>query len=503
MLIRHRLILWFIIFVTLVLLSFSLFIYFTYAKHREVFFQQRLDRRVLGTQQLFDPEGELKGSINTVLHEQTDLVFSGKDSLYYSNIQVFDFFPTPTFLDSVRTAGKVFFSYQVKAHENPKAGVAMAYRVSFQPEDEKPYVAIITAYDSEGFQRLQSLKELLFLANLICIGLVGIFAYFFSNRALYPLNALIDQLKGRYNHTLSFRLQNLTPNDEVGSLTSSFNELLDQHERLIANQRSFISQASHELRTPMATLKGLLETALYYDKDEKSLKESQQKAIAELDRLISLANGLLMLASIENEEDYINTQRVDLMELLMDCVGQVQTKWPEQKIKLTFTDAIMMQDRPLVIPGEESLLKAAITNLLDNACKYSVEANEYDIEKEDTAGKESNSLTEGGLTTSQPNNLDNSVEKSASDEVVVSLEMNTETRLRLRILDHGIGIPESEIYHIFEPLHRGSNATGHTGFGIGLTLAHRIIRLHRGEMRISSILGKGTEIVVDFSFPYN
>lgn len=109
MLIRHRLILWFIIFVTLVLLSFSLFIYFTYAKHREVFFQQRLDRRVLGTQQLFDPEGELKGSINTVLHEQTDLVFSGKDSLYYSNIQVFDFFPTPTFLDSVRTVGKVFF----------------------------------------------------------------------------------------------------------------------------------------------------------------------------------------------------------------------------------------------------------------------------------------------------------------------------------------------------------------------------------------------------------
>src|SRR5690606_40804537 len=126
-----------------------------------------------GTQQLFDPEGELKGSINTVLHEQTDLVFSGKDSLYYSNIQVFDFFPTPTFLDSVRTAGKVFFSYQVKAHENPKAGVAMAYRESFQPEDEKPYVAIISAYDSDGLHRLPSLTVLLFLVDRICIGLLG------------------------------------------------------------------------------------------------------------------------------------------------------------------------------------------------------------------------------------------------------------------------------------------------------------------------------------------
>lgn len=460
MLIRHRLVLWFVFFVTLVLLSFSLFIYFTYSKHRDTFFQQRLERRVLGTQQLFDPAGSLKGSINTVLNEQTDMVFSGHDSLYYSNMQVFDFYPTAAFLDSVRHEGKLFFSYPVDEHPDLKNGVAMAYRVSFQPETEKPYVAIITAYDSEGYQRQESLGEVLLLSNIVCILLVGIFAHFFSVRALYPLNSLIDQIKGRFNHTLSFRLQNLTPRDEVGSLTSSFNELLDQHERLIANQRSFISQASHELRTPMATLKGLLETALYYDKDEASLRESQQKAIAELDRLISLSNGLLMLAGIENQEDYINTQKVDLMELLMDSVGQIQTLYPHQRISLTFSDGVRLQDRPLVIPGEESLLKAAVTNLLDNACKYS-------------KGK----------------------------DVGVSLEMNTETKLRLRIRDQGIGIPEAEILQIFEPLQRGSNATQQRGFGIGLTLAQRIVKLHRGEIQITSREGRGTEIVIDFLFP--
>ncbi len=461
MLIRHRLILWFVFFVTLVLLSFSLFIYFTYASHRNTFFQQRLERRVLGTQQLFDPAGSLKGSINTVLNEQTDLVFSGTDSLYYSNIQVYDFYPAPSFLDSVRHEGKLFFSYPVKAHEHEKTGVAMAYRVSFQPDSEKPYVAIITAYDSEGYQRQESLGDLLILTNIICIALVAIFAHFFSVRALSPLNSLIDQIKGRFNNSLSFRLQNLTPNDEVGSLTASFNELLDQHERLIANQRSFISQASHELRTPMATLKGLLETALYYDKDEASLRESQQKAIAELDRLISLSNGLLMLAGIENQEDYINTHKVDMMELLMDCVDQVQSKWPAQKIRLTFSDGVRLQDRPLVIPGEETLLKAAVTNLIDNACKY-----------------------------------------SNDNEVNISLEMNTETSLRLRVKDRGIGIPQDEMLQILEPLQRGSNATSRQGFGIGLTLAQRIIRLHRGGITISSEIDKGTEIVVDFPFPY-
>ncbi len=461
MLIRHRLILWFVFFVTLVLLSFSLFIYFTYAKHRNTFFQQRLERRVLGTQQLFDPAGSLKGSINTVLNEQTDLVFSGKDSLYYSNIQVYDFYPASSFLDSVRREGKLFFSYPVKAHENEKTGVAMAYRVSFQPETEKPYVAIITAYDSEGYQRQESLGELLILTNIICIALIAVFAHFFAIRALSPLNSLIGQIKGRFNNSLSFRLQNLTPNDEVGSLTTSFNELLDQHERLIANQRSFISHASHELRTPMATLKGLLETALYYDKDEAGLRESQKKAVAELDRLISLSNGLLMLAGIENQEDYINTHKVDMMELLMDCVDQVQSKWPLQKIRLTFSDGVRLQDRPLVIPGEETLLKAAITNLIDNACKY-----------------------------------------SDGNEVNIFLEMNTETSLRLRVKDRGIGIPQNEMVQILEPLQRGSNAASRQGFGIGLTLAQRIIRLHRGGITISSEIGKGTEIVVDFPFPY-
>jgi signal transduction histidine kinase len=460
MLIRHRLILWFVFFVTLVLLSFSLFIYLTYSQHRKAFFEGRLDRRVLGTQQLFDPAGNLKGSINTVLEEQTDMVFSGLDSLYYANIQVDDFHPTPSFLDSVRTVGKFFFSYKVPGHKNPKNGVAMAYPVSFQPDGEKPYVAIITAYDTEGYQRVETLADLLILTNLLCIGLVGIFAHFFSVRALFPLNALIAQIHGRFNNTLSFRLENLTPGDEIGSLTTSFNELLDQNERLISNQRAFISQASHELRTPLATLKGVLETAVYYDKDVKSLRESQQKAIHELDRLISLTNGLLMLASIENEEDYIYIQQVDLMDVLMDCVEQVQAAWPNTKIKLLFSDGITLQERSLLIQGQESLLKAALGNLMDNACKYSF-----------------------------------------NEDVFVTLEMDTETHLMIKVRDYGIGIPSEELEQIFEPLQRGSNAAQRPGFGIGLTLSQRIIRLHHGEIQITSELGKGTEITIRFPFP--
>lgn len=459
MLIRHRLILWFIFFVTLVLLSFSFYIYLNYAADRATAFHQRLDRRVVGTQQLFDPNGNLKGSINNILYEQVDMVFSGKDSLYYSNADSFDYYPTAAFLDSVRKSGKIFFTYKSPLHPREKAGVAMAYPVSFEPVSSKHYVAIVTAYDTEGYGRQESLRDLFILTNIFCIILVGIFAYFFSIRALYPLNALISQIKLRHNNTLSFRLKDFNPKDEVGSLALSFNELLDQYERLIANQRAFISQASHELRTPMATLKGLLETSLFYENDKESLKNSQRQAIIELDRLISLSNGLLLLARVENEEGYINTHKVNMMEVLMDCVDNAQNKWPNVPLLLTISDGVTLQTRPLEIYGESTLLTAAITNLIDNACKY-----------------------------------------SNNKEVHISLDMNTSSKLQLMIRDKGIGIPEDEIGQIFQPLCRASNVGNRQGFGIGLTLAQNVIRLHRGELHIQSTVNKGTNITINFSF---
>lgn len=460
MLIRHRLILWFIFFVTIVLLSFSFYIYYNYASDREDFFFDRLERRVIGTQQLFDPKGSLKGSINTILHEQVDMVFSGKDSLYYTNSTVYDYYPTEAFLDSVRQQGVIEFTYTTPYHKREKAGIAITYSVSFEPASSKPYVAIVTAFDTEGYQRQESLRDLLIYANLFCIIVVGLFAYFFSIRALYPLDALISQIKKRSTDSLAFRLKDFNPKDEVGTLAISFNELLDKHERLIDNQRAFISQASHELRTPMAAVKGLLETALYYEDDKENSQINQKKAIQELDRLISLSNGLLLLARVENEGNLIHSQKINILDVLMDCVEQMQSKWKQTPLLLTISDGVTLQTRSLEIWGEYSLLSAAITNIIDNACKY-----------------------------------------SHQQEVVISLEMNTESKLRLSIQDKGIGIPAEEINKIFQPLYRATNIGSRTGFGIGLTLAQNIIRLHKGQLSINSKPEEGTEIVIDLNFP--
>lgn len=455
MLIRYKIIGLFIFFVSLVLLLFSFFVYFSFKQYRKNSLEHRLEKRALATRELISADGKILGTMAHTLPEQVDFIYSASDSLVYTNNPKNDFIPTKTFLDSVRKKQIFYFTYPSPLHSFPKEGVAVSYQVP--GNDSKNYVALVTAYDSEGYGRLYSLRDLFIYGNTLFILLISVLAYIFAIRTLSPLNSLLKQIKSRQHATLSFRLTDFNEKDEIGIIATAFNELLDQQKRLIDNQRAFISQASHELRTPMTSLKGLLETSILYDKDSNALRGSIQKAARELDRLVSLSNGLLQLARVENEEDAMKTHQLDLMELTMDSVEAVQNAWPLVHMTLQISDGVLQQNRVLLIQGERTLLKIAVSNLIDNACKY-----------------------------------------ADGNPVAIFLEMNTEDKIGIRIADQGIGIPEEDQEKILLPLSRGSNVQTAKGFGIGLTLAYKIIELHQGRFRMKSELGKGTEIGIEF-----
>ncbi|HEV7382699.1 MAG TPA: HAMP domain-containing sensor histidine kinase [Dyadobacter sp.] len=457
MLIRHKIVIWFTIFVSFVLLLFSAYVYISFDSYREQSITERLETRARTTEYLLSNDGKVIGSISSTLPEQVDFIFSGTDSLVYKSSDKFDFYPTKELLDSIRNLEKLHFTYESAGHVYPKDAGAVTYYAPGQKKGERPYIGLVTAYDLEGHKRLFSLKDLFVYGNLFFVLLIGILAYFFAARVLLPLNALLKQLKDLNQTSLSFRLKNFNPKDEIGTLALAFNDLLEQQERLIASQRAFISQASHELRTPMSSLKGLLQTSILYDRDRDSLVKSIKSATSELDRLVSLSNGLLQLARVENEEDFIHTHQVDLIETVMDSIDAVQNAWPHQPIRLNISDGVCQQTNALLVSGEQTLLKVAIDNLIENACKYS-------------DGK----------------------------PVSVHLEMNTERQIRLLITDHGMGIPESDMNRVLQPLIRGSNVNHATGFGIGLTLAHKIIRLHRSGFDMKSKVSEGTKVTLTF-----
>ncbi|RZK57154.1 MAG: HAMP domain-containing histidine kinase, partial [Hymenobacter sp.] len=287
------------------------------------------------------------------------------------------------------------------------------------------------------------------------VALVLVLGLLFAWWALRPFDRLIGQLR-RPAATRPFRLQPMSAHDEAGVLAQAFNDLLARQEALAQSQQAFIAKASHELRTPLTTIKGWLETSLAYDADAASLREGIGRATQELDKLTALANGLLHLASLEGLGPGLERHPVELMDVLLDVIDVVQHQRPGQRLALAVGEGVQQQAKAPTVLGNSHLLRTALTNLVDNACKYS-----------------------GG----QP--------------VALRLEMHTDQAIRLAIEDQGIGIAPADAERIFQPLTRGSNVQAISGFGIGLTLAREIVQLHQGQLRLRPRPGGGTVAEVE------
>ena len=360
-----------------------------------------------------------------------------------------DFTPSAAFLVRVRQKGLVSFTYAGRAHGHPKEGVAVAYR---RPDAPGQYVALVTAYDEEGYNQQRSLFRSFLYGNLGVLALLGLLGSLFADRALAPVTFLIRQLRSASASTLRFQLRAVNDRDEVGLLASAFNELLARQEALVENQRAFISQASHELRTPLTTIKGWLQTSLAYDADVAGLQKGIRQAVGELDKLTTLANGLLQLAQLDGTQARIDGHPLELMDVLLDIIDTAQQHRPAQSLTLTVADAVAQQPEAPRVLGHAHLLRTAVDNLIDNAAKY-----------------------------------------SAGRPVTLLLNPAPEAgAVLLCVEDEGPGIDPEEMTRIFQPLMRGTQVGQVPGFGIGLTLAQRIIERHGGRLRLLPRAGGGT-----------
>jgi signal transduction histidine kinase len=443
--IRHKLLLWFAGLVSVLLLAFSTYIYLSYAEFRTAAFDERLLRKVKLLPQVLD-DAQVAAALAT-LPEQAGYVYGPDDELLYASKHADDFQPSAEFRARARRH-KVAFEFESPGHRYPKSGVARAHK---RPGHKGKYLAIVTAYDYAGFVQQRRLGRSLLYGYLGAVALVVVLGLLFAWWALRPFDRLIGQLR-RPEATRAFRLHPMNAHDEAGVLATAFNDLLARQEALAASQQAFIAQASHELRTPLTTIKGWLETSLTYDSDVASLREGIGRATTELDKLTALANGLLHLAHLEGLGTGLDRQPLELMDVLLDVIDTVQ----HQRLALAVGEGVQQQPAAPVVLGNAHLLRTALTNLLDNACKY-----------------------------------------SAGQPVALRLEMHTDQAIRLAIEDQGIGIAPADADRIFQPLTRGSNVQNIGGFGIGLTLAREIIRLHQGQLWLRPRPGGGTVVEVE------
>ncbi|MDR6809609.1 signal transduction histidine kinase [Dyadobacter sp. BE34] len=447
MAIKQKIIIAFTLIVAAILVLFSFFVYYSYEDYRAELMKERLFGRAEATKKLLATPRAFKTNVFFPLTEQYEAVYDEENMLLVCTQKSNDFIPDQAFFKSVRLKKRFAFTYISPLHDFDKEGVAITYRVK-----GKPYLALVTGYDLHGYNMSRTLRFSLFFGNLLALLVIGVTGYFFSRKAMSPFDDLIRQIDRAAISDFSFRINHNADVNEATVLAKSFNQLLKKIQQLADNQRSFISYASHEIRTPLTVIKGVLQTSLAYDRHPKDYQTSVGEALGGVNHAIELANNLLLLAEIESLQFFVNKKNISIVDLIMDCIGDINQKYSSQVIHFQFIENSAVVQQQAVAEGIPHLLKSAIGNVIDNACKY-----------------------------------------SAFQPITILITEQQEFVV-IVVRDQGIGILPEDLEDIFLPMMRGSNTGQVTGFGIGLTLVRKIVEFHGGFLAIESQVSKGTAV---------
>ncbi|TDE08996.1 sensor histidine kinase [Dyadobacter psychrotolerans] len=446
--IKRRITIGFVVLVATLLLLFSVFIYQNYESYRESLMQSRLQRRALAGQLYFQNRLEFHRSSYLTLPDQHEWLIDEKNELVYQSSGANDYQLTKNLLAQARRK-EVYFQYNAKPWSSPKEGVALSFLI-----DGSRYVSVVTAYDLTGRQANESLLFILISGNIIMMIVVAFAGFWFAQRALLPFDGLIGQMNPAAVNDFSFRLSTQSKGDEAAYLASSFNELLARLQTLATSQEHFVAYASHEIRTPLTVVKGVLETSLAYDESLEDTKQSMGKALVRLEGAINLANSLLHLAEVEGLPAGQFKEDINIVDTILDTITYLGEKHPDQHIELQLTDNFTENTSAIRILGNSTLLRTVLNNILENASKYSL---------------------------------------NKPVALIVDFDRNL---VMIKVIDQGMGIPAGQLDDVFLPMMRAANVGNLPGFGLGLTIAKKIVDMHQGQLTVKSMAGQGTTVCI-------
>ncbi len=320
-------------------------------------------------------------------------------------------------------------------------------------DESRNYMVIKSAVNEYGNRLLSTLFRVKITTFIVGVLLVFTAGIFFSRKTFQPVRQLISKVQDISAHNLHLRLETKKGKDEMTELAHTFNTMLDRLQTAFETQNNFVSNASHELRTPLTTIMGEADIALKKARTNEEYRQSLQVILNEAGKLDHLTSSLLALAQsgFDGKKQSRSLVRVD--ELLWEVKQAVDELHPNNQVQLHFGE-LPPNEQQLSVEGNYHLLKLALTNITANACKYSKDR-----------------------------------------PVQLALQVKKQ-KIKIGIVDEGIGIPAAELKYVFDPFYRASNTSRFEGYGIGLPLARNIVRIHKGELVIRSEEGKGTTVEI-------
>ncbi len=271
-----------------------------------------------------------------------------------------------------------------------------------------------------------------------------------ARKALNPITVVSKQLKKISAENLKERVPVPMTGDEIEELSQTFNSLLDRLDEAFVRERQFIGDVAHELKTPVATLKGEIEVALSKPRTNDEYKLSFDETLIDVNRLSTTIKNILDLAWLGAENANLGEHQFDMSEALVEL--------KDIAVKLAGHKHIIVRgeiEPKVIVPGIEDKISRAVLNIIDNAIKY----------------------------TPRDKSITISLRKKKGMAVI-------------EVKDTGIGISEKELSHIFERFYRGTKTAKTLGSGLGLAIAQGIIKAHNGDIRVTSAVGKGTQVVI-------
>lgn len=292
---------------------------------------------------------------------------------------------------------------------------------------------------------------LLFASAIVFLLIMSFFVYKGIRHIMRPLNELqiaVEQMShGHYETRVP-----VNSSDEIGKLSSTFNEMAEAIQREDEAQKTFLATVSHELRTPISYVKGYSEAIQNGFIAEAQKDETIQLIVREANRMERLTNELLLLARMENEQDKIALYPIPLAETLREVQQILMHQAKKKGITLQ-----LQTDDSLIVSADEVKLKQVFINIIENAINYSYEQSKIEM---------------------------TAVENEGAAQITIK--------------DYGIGIPPEDLSHVTERFYRVNKARSRAdgGSGLGLSIVEQLLKQLNGKIYIESKVEKGTTVII-------
>ena len=318
---------------------------------------------------------------------------------------------------------------------------------------KKGYLLVAMSLEDAKMVLYNLLQILIFSYPLILI-LLFVIARLIAGRSIKPISSIILTSNIITKDNLKSRILLPQNKDELYTLSTTINNLLDRIENTIEREKQFTSDASHELRTPLTVIKGTLEVLIRKPRNEEEYHQKINFCIGEINHLNHLIDQLLLLARFENQKKSIKIEKTHLNAIILDTISRYSSIVKSKNIQIT-----TLFTKEYYIESDGYLLAIIINNLISNALKYSNE--------------------------------------NSSISILISQEKGI---IECLISDYGIGIPAEDLQKIFDQFYRSKSMEHNEikGTGLGLSIVKRLCVLLNIEIEIASEETIGTKVILRF-----